>query len=355
MLSGTTDKSIAGSLGGAEPSQEAGQKRRGYLISNYHRFVEEKNGLFGSKIKHPNPLSSTPTVPVNAPENMPAEPSAVAEPTSSAFEEPATPSPKSTTLAPNGGRKSSKTICRSLAECTAKRKARRRERIVIPLSPISEECQLPQAQSPSNEQVSRPIFRFANHLGQSLKSGETGFEASAGSDMPGKDNLNKIVTKPNSDTLHPSSGPEIQLSVSRPSLTFTDHFCRFLDSQQSKGDSFAAAQPLYYIEADQMDLDEPEIPRYSDSGIDRHLSGAAVGLYHKIFRGVSGLVSKESLESGMAGLGFDMKRQEEPPSSSRSKNENYAIGGISIAFSEDIQVSKDHVPGDSIDVDSRVW
>ena len=355
MLSGTTEKSIAGSLGGAEPSQEAGQKRRGYLISNYHRFVEEKNGLFGSKIKHPNPLSSTPTVPVNAPEGRPVEPSAVAEPTSSATEDPTTPFSKSTTLAPKGGRKSSKTICRSLAECTAKRKARRREKIVTPLSPISEERHLPQAQSPSNEQVSRPMFRFVNHLGQALKSRDTGFVASAGSDMPRKDTVDKIEMKPGSDTIRPSPGPEIQVNVSRPSLIFTDHFCRFLDSQQSKGDSFAASQPLYYIEADQMDSDEPEIPRYSESGIDTRLSGAAVGLHHKIFRGVSGLISKESLESGMAGLGFDMKRQEEPPDSFRSKNENYAVDGISIALPEDSQVSSDHVPGDSMDIDYRVW
>ena len=355
MLFGTTDKSIAGSLGGAEPSQDAGHKRRGYLISNYHRFVEEKNGLFGGKIKHPNPLSSTPTVPMNAPEDTPAESSAVAEPTSSAFDNPTTPSSKSTTLAMKGKRKSSKTICRSLADCTAKGKARRREKIVTPLSPISEECHLPQAHPPSNEQVSRPIFRFANHLGQSLKSGETGFEASAGSDMPRKDKLNKMETKPDSYTLRPSSGSEIQVSISRPSLKFTDHFCRFLDSQQSKGDSFAAAQPSYYMKADQMDLDEPEIPRHSESGIDTHLSGAAVGLHHEIFRGVSRLISKESLECGMAGLGFDMKRQEDPPSSSRSKNEIYAVGGISIALPEDMQGSRDHLSGDSMDIDYRVW
>ena len=354
-LSYNSDGSTSVRFGPTGPSQEVDGKVREYLTTRHSRLTSKVSELHQSEVQHPNPLSSTPTAPAIAAEQGSREPSAVAELISPATEGHSLPPSQPTTIAPKNTKRSSKTICKSFAERTAKRKARQKEKTIIPLSPIKEESQSPKTPPSIDQKVSRPALSFSNHLDAFLKSKETGCDTFSGSDVPRKDIVDEADTAGDTDPLHPFPGRDIDSKVSRPVLNFTRHFVHFLESQKSGCDSFIAPAALYSVEADEVDLDDPDTSSQSMKDLNTCLCGVNNEVHNDRLCRLPDPNQIKSSASGNRDFDFSVEQDQESPISPRRTAWDWTAGSIGIALSEPLQLDGDNVQGDEVEVAYSAW
>lgn len=246
-VSRNADRSKPTCLGSQETLQEAAEKTREPLTSTRRRIDEIMGGPPARKIDHPSPLASTPTKPSNMLE---------ATRGSSTVAEPVLPASTSITVMPGDESKSSRQVCKSIAERTARRKARQRGKFIVPLSPVSKESQPPEARS--DEKVSHPVLSSSSHLEGFLKSEETDLGFCSHSNCPRKNNEDSMDISYDARLLRPPTKTRVGTILNRPVLRFTDHFDVFLKSQQSRDHPHTDSTPLCYAKIDENDLDELE-------------------------------------------------------------------------------------------------
>lgn len=338
------------------PTQELDDKVREYLTTRHNRSVSKLTESPQSMIKHPNPLTSTPTAPAIAAEEDSGKSMAVAELMPPVVQGEESSSLRPTTAAPRSERRPSKTICKSIAERTARRKAREQTKIITPLSPIIEESLSPREPSSSSEKVSRPALDFPNHLGGLLDSKGYNPKSFLDSDSPRQDHSEEMETERYTGSFGPFLSLGADFEINHPILEFTRYFERFLESQQhSNYDSSIAPKPLFSAEPDEMDLDDPNPSTESKAEPNLHPADATADADVDMLSDLSNLLEKASVEPSSAGFNFDFDQDEVSPLSPRRNAWDWSTGGIGMAFSEPRRLAEDSPWGDRMQVDYSVW
>lgn len=143
--------------------------------------------------------------------------------------------------------------------------------------------------------------------------------------------------------------------ISRPALEFTRYFERFFKSQHSNYDSSIATKPLFSVESDEMDLDDPNPSTDSKAEPNFHAADTTADTDVEMLCDLSDSFEKASVEPGNAGFNFDFARDEESPLSPRRNAWDWSDGGIGMALSEPLRLAEDSTWGDRMQVDYSVW
>jgi len=143
--------------------------------------------------------------------------------------------------------------------------------------------------------------------------------------------------------------------ISRPALEFTRYFERFLKSQHSNYDSSIATKPLFSVESDEMDLDDPNASTDSKAEADFHTADETADTDVDMLSDLSNSFEMASVDSGNAGFNFDFARDKELPLSPRRNAWDWSLGGIGMAVSEPLRMAEDSTWGDRMQVDYSVW